>query len=115
MQYTDFPDFPEKGTILCANSDIRAGGAHVAMLREFPYLVVQSADGPRAYVNVCPHQFLPLDYRSPQIIGTDGSLLCSNHSATFDALSGAGTGGLGLGCQLTAIPIRAAGENWVVA
>ncbi len=93
MHYTDFPEAPASGTVLCEIDDI-AGGLHSACLGGFAYLVLDSADGPRAYVNACPHQFLPLDHRGDQVVGADGRLLCTNHNAAFDAQTGEGGGWL---------------------
>ncbi len=114
MRYTDFPDAPAKGAILCRSSDV-GRGFHSATPGGFAFLVVQTDNGPRAYVNACPHRFLPLDHRGDQVIGTDGRLLCTNHSAAFDARSGEGVAGFGLGCALTPVPLRREGGNLVVA
>jgi nitrite reductase/ring-hydroxylating ferredoxin subunit len=73
----------------------------------FPVLLVQGADGLRAYVNACPHQFLPLDWRSDRILSPDGrTLRCSNHDAGFDADTGAGLDGFAQGCALDPVPIE---------
>jgi nitrite reductase/ring-hydroxylating ferredoxin subunit len=41
------------------------------------------------YVNACPHQYLPLNYRSDNIISSDGHrFLCSAHGASFDIKTG---------------------------
>ncbi len=112
MHYTDFPDAPVNGTVICAVHDIPEGGYIAKMLGEFPVLVVA---GPRAYVNACPHQFLPLDHRGQEVIGADGtSVLCTNHGASFDLKTGAGTGGLGLGCALTPVPVHISRNNLII-
>ncbi len=115
MHYSEFPDAPASGTPLCADRDIRTQGVFVAAIGAFPYLVVQTPQGPRAYVNLCPHRFLPLDHRAEGILGADGALLCSNHDGKFDATSGAGIRGPALGCRLIPVPLRPEGENWVLA
>ena len=114
MHYTDFPEAPASVTVLCEIDDI-ADGLHSACLGGFAYLVLDSANGPRAYVNACPHQFLPLDHRGDQVIGADGRLLCTNHNAAFDAQTGEGVDGFGLGCALVAIPLRREGKRLLVA
>lgn len=112
MQYTDFPDAPAGGAVICATVDIPDNGYLALMLGKFPVLVVS---GPKAFVNACPHQFLPLDHRGPEVLGVDGkTILCTNHGASFDADTGVGTGGLGLGCALTPVPVAILGENLVV-
>lgn len=66
----------------------------------FPLLLVRMGGFLRAYVNACPHQYLPLDYRSSSVLSADGArLLCSAHGAVFDpatggCLSGDGADGL---------------------
>lgn len=110
MHYTDFPDAPGVGTVLCAMSDIPAGGYFSVMLGGFPVLVV----GDQAYVNACPHQFLPLD-RNGSVIGADGTIICSNHTAKFDAKTGQGISGFGQGCALISIPTQIKSDNLVVA
>jgi nitrite reductase/ring-hydroxylating ferredoxin subunit len=43
----------------------------------------------RAYRNLCPHQWLPLTYRSERILSADGTRLrCSNHGAEFSLEDG---------------------------
>lgn len=110
MHYTDYPDAPRVGTVVCARSDIPVGGYFSTMLGDFPVLVVH---GPRAYVNACPHQFLPLDHRGG-VIGADGAIHCSNHSASFARLSGKGISGHGAGCALTPLPITLKKSNLVI-
>ena len=56
----------------------------------------------KAYVNACPHVWLPLTFRSPRLLSEDGErLTCSNHLAEFAvddgrALSGPVEPGCGL-------------------
>ena len=59
-----------------------------------------------AYVNACPHQYLPLDHRGSNVLSADGAVLrCTNHSAGFRVRDGVGVEGLGQDCVLDAIPI----------
>ncbi len=109
MSWRDYRAAPPVGTAICAETDLGAvasvsvAGPHGA----FPVLLVRSPSGLRAYVNACPHQYLPLDYRSGAILSGDGSrLLCTNHGAQFDVTTGAGVAGEGLGCALDAVPVR---------
>nr|WP_163502938.1 Rieske 2Fe-2S domain-containing protein [Halomonas socia] len=81
----------------------------------FPLLLVGLADGPRAYVNACPHQYLPLDQRGSRILSQDGQTLrCTNHDASFLARSGKGSGGLGEGCALDPVPLAVDADGWLV-
>lgn len=106
MKWSDFSSAPPRGSLLCPEADVQqtlclsiesGRGA-------FPVLLLRRAGGIRAYVNACPHQFLPLNYRSDRLLSADGArLICSAHGATFDAESGAVE--MGADCGLTAIPV----------
>ncbi len=103
--WQSFPGAPPPGTRLCATAEV-AEPVTSFDLDGFPVLLVRSADGLRAYVNACPHQYLPLDWRASSILSRDGTILrCSNHDAGFDAATGQGIDGLGQGCELDAIPL----------
>lgn len=112
--WRDFPGAPPEGTRVCPASEVPAEGVASHDLDGFPILLVMSAEGLRAWVNACPHQYLPLDWRSANILSPDGETLrCSNHDAGFDACTGQGTSGLGQGCALDPVPVRLA-EGWLV-
>ena len=109
------PFAPAPGAVICASSDLKSG-AQSHDLDGFPVLLVQSESGLRAYVNACPHQFLPLDWRSAKVLSQDGKTLrCSNHDAGFDAETGDGIDGFGLGCALTPIPVEDRDGRIVIA
>jgi nitrite reductase/ring-hydroxylating ferredoxin subunit len=83
--------------------------------RDFPLLVVRRGGAVSVFVNACPHADLPLTYRSERVLSADGQrLMCSNHYAEFDALSGQGLDGLGAGCVLDRIPIDIAADGTLV-
>ena len=72
---------------------------------DFPLLLVRAGERVHAYVNACPHQFLPLDYRGPQILSADGGkLMCTGHGAMFDAATGEPLAGAD--CALDRVPLR---------
>ncbi|MDM7255300.1 MAG: Rieske 2Fe-2S domain-containing protein [Paracoccus sp. (in: a-proteobacteria)] len=103
MNWRDFPRAPAPGTALCPRAAVK--GTLTLDLNGFPVLIVESPAGLRAYVNACPHQFLPLDHRAPGVLSADGArLICSSHQAVFDAATGAVLGGPAPDC-LDAIPI----------
>jgi nitrite reductase/ring-hydroxylating ferredoxin subunit len=104
--WKSFPGAPGQGAVICAASDVPERGVRSFDLDGFPIVLVASAEGLRAYVNACPHQYLPLDWRSANILSPDGETLrCSNHDAGFDACTGAGIDGLGQGCALDPVPV----------
>ena len=64
---------------------VRGGGTTFWMNKA----VVRRGDDVRAWRNLCPHQWLPLTYRSPNILSADGlRLRCSNHGAEFSSEDG---------------------------
>ncbi len=84
-------------------------------LGEFPILLLKDDKGIRAFVNACPHQFLPLDTRG-NVLGAGGArLICTNHDAAFDAVTGQGVSGFGLNCALTILPIEQSGEVLIIS
>lgn len=106
LHWSDFPGAPEPGASLCAARDVPTTGVLSLDVAGFPVLVMQTADGLRAYVNMCPHQFLPLDHRAGDIRSADGDrLICSNHDAVFATDDGSGVGGFGQGCALSPVPL----------
>ncbi|SDM63999.1 Ferredoxin subunit of nitrite reductase or a ring-hydroxylating dioxygenase [Franzmannia pantelleriensis] len=110
---------PASGARLLPASELAVGTTHSMLLDSqggrFPLLLVGLADGPRAYVNACPHQYLPLDQRGSRILSQDGQTLrCTNHDASFSAHSGKGSGGLGEGCALDPVPLAVDEGGWLV-
>ena len=97
---------PLPGSTLCSRSDIPEGGTLCLLQHQFPILLVRKGDRINAYVNACPHQYLPLNHRGEKILSSDGTILrCSNHNAGFSSDSGEGVEGLGIGACLDTIPV----------
>jgi nitrite reductase/ring-hydroxylating ferredoxin subunit len=87
-------------------SEVGVGSDSVLLLR-------RGADV-RAFRNLCPHQWLPLTYRSPNVLSADGRRLrCSNHGAEFDVEDG-GPVDVGLSCGLEPIPVQVDLEGRIV-
>lgn len=117
MSWTDYRSAPRPGAVLCdeAAVDRVAAVAVRGPNGSFPVIVVRSPAGLRAFVNACPHQYLPLDHRGGNILSADGTrLMCSAHGAQFDAASGQGVAGPGMGCALDPVPIRTEGGQVVI-
>ena len=78
---------------LCRVEELARTGARSVVLGDSPdtldVLVVQTAEGRRAYINACPHQFIPLE-TFPDWVFTDDRehLVCSGHGALFVPESG---------------------------
>ena len=117
MIWTDLSTAPAIGTEVAEAKDVV--GAKAITVRttagEFPMLLVRTGEVIKAYVNICPHQFLPLDYRGTQLLSRDGTkLLCSAHGAMFDVKTGVGIAGEGLGSGLIAVPITQSGAQIII-
>ena len=107
MAWTDYSSAPAAGTPVCAwpQADGVLSLSVTTDRGAFPLLVVRTGERLRAYVNACPHQYLPLDWRSDQLVSADGTMLmCSAHGARFDILTGAAVAGAD--CGLDAVPVR---------
>lgn len=110
MPWNDYRSSPPPGTLLTTAETLQrmrvVSIAPDSGNGAFPIIVVATPEGPRAYVNLCPHLDMPLDFRSSDIISADGTmLLCSNHQAGFRLTDGLGVKDLGLDCALEAIPL----------
>ncbi len=117
MSWRDYASAPEPGTEICDRAALR-GALSVLVETEagrFPLLLVETAAGLRGYVNACPHQYLPLDHRGGGLLSADGArLMCSMHGAQFDAETGIGVAGTGLGCGLDPVPLALRGDRVVI-
>ncbi|MBP2228999.1 nitrite reductase/ring-hydroxylating ferredoxin subunit [Azospirillum agricola] len=110
------PNAPAPGTPLGPLDAIHDGGVREFRFGEgrriFSLLVVRRGVEARAYVNACPHVWLPLTYRHDRVVSGDGRrLICSNHAAEFavedgSPLSGPGAGPATPDCRLTAVPVH---------
>ena len=107
MAWTDYSSAPAPGTPVCEAAGV---GAVLSLTvttdrGAFPMLVLRAGGGLRAYVNACPHQYLPLDWRSSQLVSADGTMLmCSAHGARFDIVTGEAVEGAD--CGLDPVPVR---------
>lgn len=105
-----YPAAPGGGIALCALDDMAHTSTRSVIVTtangEFPVLIVRLGSNVLAYVNACPHQYLPLDHRSNRLLSADGTkLMCSNHSAMFDAETGDCIAGPAQGSALDPIPV----------
>lgn len=113
--WKSYPNAPASGTDICDLSDIGNQSTMTIDLDGFPLLIVQMKEQIHAYVNACPHQHLPLDYKSNKLLSADGTKLrCTHHSASFDVKTGKGVEGLGIGCNLDIVPVRKTKDSRIV-
>jgi nitrite reductase/ring-hydroxylating ferredoxin subunit len=108
-------DPPLEGVVLARVHELSDGCAlSLVVDGGLPVLLVRSKGMIRAFVNACPHQDLPLDYRGPNVLSADGmTIRCTNHQAVFSIDDGAGMSGPGSGCRLDVLPI-AVGADGVI-
>jgi nitrite reductase/ring-hydroxylating ferredoxin subunit len=79
-----------------------------------PIVVVRRGAEVRAWRNLCPHQWLPLTYRSPNILSADGMRLrCSNHGAEFRVEDGRPLDAA-LPCGLEPVPVQVGPDGGIV-
>ena len=114
------PAFPAPGTPLGPIDAIEDRS-----LREFTFgegsgafsmLVVRRGDDVKAFVNLCPHVFLPLTFRSDRILSGDGErITCSNHFAQFAVDDGrALSGPVAPGCTLDRVAVHVDANRQIV-
>jgi nitrite reductase/ring-hydroxylating ferredoxin subunit len=102
---------PSNGALVCSADSIADAGFKSVVVTSaagtFPVLVFKTGSAVHAFVNACPHQYLPLDHRGDSILSADGTVIrCTNHGAGFCVSTGHGVEGLGIGQQLDAVPVR---------
>jgi len=115
MAWTDFSSAPDRGTPVCKVTDVSETLTVMVTTHkgEFPLLLVSVASGLKGYVNACPHQYLPLDYRGKQLLSADGAkLMCTAHGASFVAETGEAIAGAN--CALDAVPLDIHGGMIVI-
>lgn len=106
---------PAEGTEVCTVEKIPDPGTLTFDLDGFPLLLVKRSGTVRAFVNACPHQYLPLDYQGDKLLSADGRIIrCTNHQAGFLIETGEGVEGLGIGCALDAVPVSITDEGAVM-
>lgn len=91
--WRNYANAPQEGAIVCPSNVIQEGNAYcmeiISNNTAFPIITTRKDGAIYCYVNACPHQYLPLNYRSDRIISSDGNrLLCSAHGAVFDIKTG---------------------------
>ncbi|MEX2518297.1 MAG: Rieske 2Fe-2S domain-containing protein [Paracoccaceae bacterium] len=115
--WKDYALAPQPGAVLCAAADLPETGTLCLIHGGFPILLARRGGRLFAYVNACPHQYLPLNHKGERLLSADGAVLrCTSHGAGFLTETGEGVEGPGLGAALDPIPVavNAAGEVVIV-
>ena len=102
---------PGNGALVCGTDSIPDAGFKSVVVTSaagtFPILVFKTGNAVHAFVNACPHQYLPLDHRGDSILSADGAVIrCTNHGAGFCFSTGHGVEGLGIDQKLDVVPVR---------
>lgn len=105
--------------VLCALADLAATGAkEIALLKDgAPYsvFVVKDGAGVRAFENACPHARLPLNGQADRFFDAARTVLvCVNHGAHFDPVTGVCVRGPCKGERLRAFPVTTDGESVLI-
>ncbi|WP_175908052.1 Rieske (2Fe-2S) protein [Burkholderia seminalis] len=103
--------------LLCALDDLPDGGSR-GMLREGlndRLCVVRQGDDVFVWLNDCPHEHRPMEYRQDRFLSGDGRhIVCYAHSAHFDIRTGKCFAGPCIGQRLTKVPALVAnGKVWI--
>lgn len=108
--WQSYSSAPPRGTEICASVSVTEGGVlSIAIESEkgsLPVLLTRRNQKVHAFVNACPHQYLPLDYQGSNLLSADGTMLmCSSHGARFAVNDGECVDGPALGCALDRVPV----------
>lgn len=95
---------------LCRTEELADSGTANVVLGEgedeLDIVVVRTGGKPHAYINSCPHQFIPLETFPNHFLTEDRRhLVCSGHGALFELASGICTRGPCIGRTLDRLTI----------
>lgn len=83
--------------------------------REVSLIVVRHGTELSAYLDECPHMFLPLTQRGRRVLSADGERLrCTNHGAEFAVADGRALSGPVDGCGLTPVALSVRADETVL-
>lgn len=105
--------------VLCALADLDVAGAKEIVLAKngapYPIIVVKDTAGLRAFENACPHARLPLNGGDQSFYDVSRTVLvCVNHGAHFDPVTGVCIRGPCKGERLRAFPVTTDGESVLI-
>ena len=112
------PFAPSPGDRLCDATAIGAGAARAFTWGEgktaFELVLVGTEDGPRAYINQCPHFKIRMTARPDALLNSDGLIQCAWHYACFRPEDGHCVSGPVEGYALNAVPVEVRGGAVVI-
>ncbi len=98
-------------SVLCALADIADPGGKGFVLEDGRRIfVIRRGGSVHGYVNSCPHQGVPLDWRPDVFLSVDKSVIqCSTHGAQFRIQDGQCLAGPCAGSALRPVAVAVAG------
>ena len=112
------PNAPPPGTFVTTLNALDEAGEGAALeikfgqgRMAFSMIVLGTAAGPRAFVNLCPHYSMPLDAGTGRFRNRAGLLECLQHFALFRPNDGVCVAGACEGARLDAIPLAVDSEG----
>ena len=117
LDWREDDDAPTPGATVGPAARFAEDGVYFVDIGDFAMIVVRRGGALSAFWNLCPHQFLPLNWRGDSVLSADGALIrCSNPDAAFHAGDGTPAGGGSIvACGLSKISVRVEGGNLVIA
>ena len=102
---------PAVGTFICTLDELDNPGARGFTFGSgstaFNFFIVRKGENAFAYVNECPHAFLPLNRITTKYLTLDEEkILCAAHAASFQIEDGLCTGGPCAGRTLLSVPLE---------
>lgn len=95
--------------ILCRLEDIPDGKSKgfLPVRREDQLFAVRKGDEVFVYMNTCPHEWVPMDFRKDYFLSGNGEeIVCYAHNAHFTIESGFCTAGPCINKELIKVPFR---------
>lgn len=92
---------------VCDASDLPGGGSREFRVEGISGFALRTRGQLVAFVNACPHQLLALNWRPHDFLDAARQhIVCANHGAVFDPVSGACIAGPCAGTMLQPWPVR---------
>ncbi|MGC3983054.1 MAG: Rieske (2Fe-2S) protein [Steroidobacteraceae bacterium] len=98
-----------KEQVLCRLEDLPEGKSKgfLPIRREDQVFAVRKGDQVHVYMNSCPHEWAPMDFRKDYFLSGDGSdIVCYAHGAHFTIEGGVCTAGPCVNQELLKVPFR---------
>jgi nitrite reductase/ring-hydroxylating ferredoxin subunit len=112
------PHRPAAGTRLCQLSDIPEVGGHEVSFgpadQALRIVLLRHDGGCKAYLNLCPHFSLPLNFQPQTFVIFEDTIVCAHHTALFRIADGACVDGPCGQTGLTPVAVHVRGTDVVL-